>query len=445
MRVTAFIRKSSIKATYSMATVYFRVRDNDGVDLKASSELRINPNYWSPERQGYKTRVSLVSDEKRNQFDVAVKEITNTIAKEYYIGADHEWLKQLIFVYHHPNAFKLKGKVVVDTLLTNCIEKYASEKLSDEKQKRIYRHLIEIIKRYQMFQSKINKVRHPELNIDTMTAEHLKSLEHFIRDEYKYKKLYPNIFTTLTNASDAKEQRSGNYLSGLMSRLRSAFRWIIKQGATNNDPFLHYESPKLLYGTPYYITVEERNAIYELDLKEHQNLAVYRDVFIFQSLIGCRFSDLIRLTTDNIINGCVEYIPSKTREKTGRTVRVPLNSKAKFLLDRFVNRSKKTKTLIPHNSLAEYNKAIKELLALANITRAVPTIDPQTHEEKIVPINELASSHMARRTFVGNMYKKVKDPNLIASMSGHVDGSKAFSRYRAIDDEMKQELVDMIN
>jgi hypothetical protein len=52
---------------------------------------------------------------------------------------------------------------------------------------------------------------------------------------------------------------------------------------------------------------------------------------------------------------------------------------------------------------------------------------------------------MARRTFVGNLYKQVKDPSLIGSMSGHVDGSRAFARYRTIDDDMKIELVNMIN
>ena len=41
--------------------------------------------------------------------------------------------------------------------------------------------------------------------------------------------------------------------------------------------------------------------------------------------------------------------------------------------------------------------------------------------------------------------KKVKDPDLIGSMSGHVEGSRAFARYRAIDDEMKIELVNLIN
>jgi len=41
---------------------------------------------------------------------------------------------------------------------------------------------------------------------------------------------------------------------------------------------------------------------------------------------------------------------------------------------------------------------------------------------------------MARRTFCGNLYKRVKDPNIVASMSGHKEGSKAFARYRVIDE-----------
>lgn len=75
----------------------------------------------------------------------------------------------------------------------------------------------------------------------------------------------------------------------------------------------------------------------------------------------------------------------------------------------------------------------------------VSVIDTKTREEVKRPLNEIASSHLARRTFIGNLYKQVKDPDLIASMSGHVEGSRAFARYRAIDDEMKIELVNMIN
>ena len=45
------------------------------------------------------------------------------------------------------------------------------------------------------------------------------------------------------------------------------------------------------------------------------------------------------------------------------------------------------------------------------------------------PLNEVASSHIARRCFVGNLYKQVKDPNLVGKLSGHKEGSKAFARH----------------
>lgn len=57
----------------------------------------------------------------------------------------------------------------------------------------------------------------------------------------------------------------------------------------------------------------------------------------------------------------------------------------------------------------------------------------------------MASSHLARRTFIGNIYNKVQDPNLISSMTGHVEGSKAFARYRVVDDHIKRKLVRILD
>ena len=54
------------------------------------------------------------------------------------------------------------------------------------------------------------------------------------------------------------------------------------------------------------------------------------------------------------------------------------------------------------------------------------------------------NENLARRTFVWNLYKQVKGPNLVGALSGHKEGSRAFARYRAIDDEMKKELVNLL-
>ena len=95
-----------------------------------------------------------------------------------------------------------------------------------------------------------------------------------------------------------------------------------------------------------------------------------------------------------------------------------------------LNRNK-GEVLFPQHFNFKYNDAIREILTKAGVNRIVTVIDTLTHQEVKRPINEIASSHM--------------DPNLIASMSGHVAGSKAFARYRAIDDDMKKELIDLID
>ena len=83
-------------------------------------------------------------------------------------------------------------------------------------------------------------------------------------------------------------------------------------------------------------------------------------------------------------------------------------------------------------------------LRLANKYDGIRYVKQFTRTEKKVPINEIASSHMARRTFIGNIYKLVKDPNLVSALTGHVEGSRAFTRYRTIDIDMKKDLVKIL-
>lgn len=101
--------------------------------------------------------------------------------------------------------------------------------------------------------------------------------------------------------------------------------------------------------------------------------------------------------------------------------------------------------LFPFISAQKYNDSIKEFFSVCGITRMVTVLDSATGKEIKQPINEIASSHMARRTFIGNLYRRVKDPNLIGKLSGHVEGSKAFARYRDIDKETREETVKLID
>ena len=224
--------------------------------------------------------------------------------------------------------------------------------------------------------------------------------------------------------------------------MRTFFIWAVDNDKTTNNPFKKYPIEECVYGTPFYITNEERNRLYEADLSHNKQLETQRDIFIFQCFIGCRVSNLYKIIYRNIIDGAIEYIPRKTKEDRAITVRVPLSKTAKEIIDRYCDYERDL--LFPLIVEQKYNQYIKDAMREAGITLMVTIIDQKTRIEVQKPIWEVASSHIARRTFIGNIYKKVKDPNLVGALSGHKEGSKAFARYRTIDDDMKRELIGML-
>lgn len=310
--------------------------------------------------------------------------------------------------------------------------------------------LVRALRRYEMFVRLSDKERKDfTLDIDTISNETLSDIESYLRNEHSLLEEYPKIFEKIPASTDSRrspkpQPRGNNTICALFNKLKAFFNWLNEKNVTANNPFKGYEgvvSEK--YGTPYYITLEERNIIADFDLSEHPQMEIQRDIFIFQCCIGCRVSDLLKLTQSNVINGAIEYIPLKTKGERQNVVRVPLNNRASTLMEKYKGMDSKGR-LFPFIAAQNYNDSIKEIFRLCGITRAVTVINSITGKEEQRPINEVASSHMARRTFVGNLYKKVKDPSLISSMSGHAEGSKAFNRYRVIDDEVKKEAVTLM-
>ena len=280
------------------------------------------------------------------------------------------------------------------------------------------------------------------LYIDDVTSDTLRDIWDFFENEYRYCQLYPAIYDAIPEAR-TPQPRGKNTLLDCFSRIRTFFYWCKDNKKTSNTPFDDFPLEECTYGTPYYITIDERNKIYRTNLNRHPQLAIQRDIFVFQCLIGCRVGDLIKFTKQSIIDGAIEYIPRKTKEGRPLTVRVPLNPTALEIIARY--RNCEGDKLLPFISEQKYNVSIKRIFKAAGLKRLVTIINPTTREEEKKVLYEIASSHLARRTFVGNLYKQVKDPNLVGALSGHKEGSRAFARYREIDDEMKKELVNLLS
>ena len=451
MKISAFIRAKSAKNNVTdKATIYFRVRDDrTRTDIKAASELTINPNHWSSERQGYRLRVALVSNEEQLRLNRSVMEITSLISKEFYIGATNKWLQQLIFAYHHPNAFKVQNGEIVETGLAVWGRKFIEEKKSDKHQASNYRGVIDKMERFEKYQRSVRKMKDYSFAIGSITAEDIAAFKKFVEQEHTFVDKYPSIYGKLDNRTKGriKMPRGGNTVNNILTMVRTIVHWAFLNGAQGDNPFDRFDMPGTLYGTPYYLTIAERDQVLAYDFSDNPTLENYRDMFIFQCYIGCRISDLLSFTEGNIVttdNGVsVQYVPSKTKEERPRVVKVYLAPTAIEILERYkgTNRS----TIFPYYSTGKLNDLIRASLKKAGITRVVTIVNPRTKQSEQHPICDIASSHMARRTFIGNLYKKVKDPNLVGKLSGHCEGSKAFARYRDIDDDMIREMTNLLD
>ena len=362
-----------------------------------------------------------------------------------------EFFEKEIYRFHNPRKER-KPKEVEQKLkkkFTELVEEFPDKRGLSEWRHRRYGVLSRSLHRFELYR-KVKRRAPFTLDFDMFNTEVLEQYEEFLRNEPEIFDKYPKIFeqypaeTRKNHKSRRPSDKGDNTLIGIFACLRTFFRWAIEEGMTSNNPFDKYHGKTTeKYGTPIYITIEERDIIADHDFSANKSLETQRDIFIFQCCIGCRVSDLMRLTPSNIINGYVEYIASKTMNDRSDVIRVPLTQRAKDILEKYKDVERDGK-ILPFISSQKYNVAIKKIFKESGITRMVTVLNPTTGKEEQRPIDEIASSHLARRTFVGNLYKKVKDPNLVGALSGHKEGSRAFARYREIDDDLKKEMIGFI-
>lgn len=437
------------------------------IRIRVASGIWVDRKRWGkkndiniPLIQGEERELLLEKRSKLKALTDYLENIINTSEDKSTI--DRPFIEKQIKKFHKPTR---KSVVPTEESFFDVMGKYLStHKLSIARQKN-FKVIMRSLCRFELFKKKEGH-RGFKMSFANLSVDILHQIEDFLGNEkdafLKYPDIYEEIpYSTKVAVKTPKRKRpprldengneipkgipkprGQNSVADMMLRFRSFIIWANDNGYTSNNPFKHFTIGEIVYGTPIYITNRERNRLLETDLSDNKELETQRDIFVFQCLIGCRVSDLYKMTYRSIIGDAIEYIPRKTKEDRAITVRVPLNDTAKRLIAKYEDYERGS--LFPFNTEQDYNRKIKEAFKRAGLGRMVTVLDQQTREEIQKPLYEVASSHMARRSFIGNIYKKVKDPNLVGALSGHKEGSKVFARYRTIDDDMKKELIGML-
>lgn len=425
--IKAFIRTT--QKGNVLCNVRFRLTDGRNIQFFATSNLSVNLNDWDSKNEKIKAKV-LYDNSKRKDFDNAILEHKQYIIDNYTIAGNNlpsNWLEKLLDKKYHPDKYKIKTNETFFSLLECFIEQQEMSIIRRKHYYVVYRSL----KRFE-------KYKYLTLTIHQFNESTLLEYKEFLEKEYSKVSKRPDIYKDM-KSTEVPKKRSDNTIIGIIKKIRTFYNWLIKTEKTTNDPFKNYAIGTATYGTPVYLTKNERDKIAGFNFQFQPKFEIQRDIFIFQCLVGCRVGDLMKFTKENIDNNILSYIPSKTAKNLPKTVEVPLSENAIKLIVKY--KENKGKALFPFISPQKYNDAIRNIFTLAGITRVITWYNPQTKQGEQKQLNEIASSHIARRTFIGNLYSNLKDPNLIGSMSGHVEGSKAINRYRDINIDIKKEIV----
>lgn len=325
------------------------------------------------------------------------------------------WLQKIIdeYVYHdHFDAPKT---------IRDVYEEYAVAKNLDETTRKKYNVMLAALDRF---------AKNRKLYVDEIRVHDIDAFCAFFRKEnLKDKKGKKHVVN-----------RSQNTITGKLKCWRALQNFAVLRGYAKTSPFAQFSIPAEVYGTPIFLTTEERNKLAAFD-DLSPVLRVQRDIFIFQCHVGCRVSDLLSLTKDNITeDGFLQYIPQKQRRSVPQTVRVPLSPTAKEILERYAGGVR----LLPFIHPNYYNDAIHEVMRAAGLDRIVMVQNPVTMQPEYKPLWEVTTSHTARKTFIEAMFRETKSERITSAFTGHAVGSRAFSRYTDVDDDMKMEILSKI-
>ena len=282
-------------------------------------------------------------------------------------------------------------------------------------------------------------------NIAPRSRYKLHALRHHIErfEHATHRQLFAHTISRSDLDAFARHLRTVGALgqNALASRMRQLRALVYFGGRPYPNPFENYIMPQENYADPFFLTQDELRQLEQYDQLTTAK-STQRDIFLFQCCVGCRVSDLYALTYRNISDGWLVYTPIKTgREKT-RTIEVPLSPLALSIVERYKGVDLRGR-LLPFISDIKYNVAIRKILQQVGIDRPVIWRDPKTGTTRPRPIYEIASSHLARRTFTQMAYARTGDRRLTASMTGHSENSRAFSRYSEVTRDMKRRALGL--
>lgn len=191
-------------------------------------------------------------------------------------------------------------------------------------------------------------------------------------------------------------------------------------------------------------------------LVKQLDLTLVKDIFIFGCTVALRVSDLLSLTSKNLVIQDDKYYLNVRSQKTNTKTSIKLPDYAVDIIKKYY---KKHKTLLPPISIGYLDIQLKKLgkllpndfeLIKTRLKKGKQVVIYKNAQKKIhYKLSDHITTHTMRRTGITTMLNLGMPEHLVRKISGHAANSREFFRYvelsQSFIDEETDKIFDKIN
>ena len=244
------------------------------------------------------------------------------------------------------------------------------------------------------------------------TKDNLEKYSKYIRRSIEFEDIdlvfYNNYNDWLTDTCKFSINTVGKYIKNIKTIMRSAF----DQRLTDNRFFDSGSFSVLKEKSEHiYLNYKELQSVYDLELSESY-LDNARDLFLIGAFTGLRYSDIVSLSEDMVIDDFAEV----KAKKTGKSTLIPFNHWiVKSIRSKYGGFPRK----ISNQKLNRYIKIVCSRIDSLNVmTSKTSTIGGELTTIRL-PKYKRVQSHTGRRSFISNLILDGIPIHSIMSISGH--------------------------
>jgi len=263
------------------------------------------------------------------------------------------------------------------------------------------------------------------IRIFKSTLRRLKQFEQHTKTKVDYESIDLTFYNSWVHFLSQELNLSWNTTGRFVKTIKTVMNAALEAKLTTNTEFKNRKFKVLTETTTkIFLTDEEINQIFELNLDDNSKLDRVRDIFIIQCRTGLRYSDVSNLRTENIEGNFLRIKPIKT----GQSILIPIHYQVKEIIEKY----KGTQNHFPKAiSNVKMNKYLKELAQLipalhervqVNITKGGKVVSESKAKW------ELVCTHVGRRSLCTGLYLEGVSASIIRSISGHTT-EQQFMKY----------------